>query len=221
MASAQRQSRLLWLLRCSAALLIVKVTGSILANYGDYFPPDFTSSFLEGREDRFWGTYCLFFYVHILASPLVLLSGLILFVERIRMRHAKLHRYLGRIHVLTILVCVVPSGMVMSADSFAGWRAGLSFFVLSVLTGMCGVLGALQACRRRFDSHRRWMVRCYVLLCSAVVLRVLSGAATVVGYEDPETAYVVAAWASWIVPAAICEIVLARKALGSDRQRVA
>jgi len=178
---------------------------------GDYFPPDFTSLFLEGRENRFWGTYCVFFYIHILTSPLVLLSGLILPFERIRMRHGKLHRNLGRIHVFTILICLVPSGMAMSAEAFAGWRAGLSFFVLSLLTGTCAVLGVLQARRRWFDSHRRWMVRCYVLLCSAVVLRMISGAASVIGFEDPETAYCVAAWTSWIVPVAICEIVLARK----------
>jgi uncharacterized membrane protein len=220
LATAQRQSRLLWLLRWMAVLLIVKVTGSILANYRDYFPPDFASLFLEGRENRFWGTYSVFFYIHILASPLVLVSGLILFFERIRMSHGRLHRSLGRIHVFTILVFVIPSAMVMSADAFAGWRAGLSFFVLSLLTGTFAVLGVLQARRRRFASHRRWMFRCYVLLCSAIVLRMISGAASVIGFDDPETAYYLAAWASWIVPIAICEIVLARKSLGFDHRRI-
>jgi hypothetical protein len=51
------------------------------------------------------------------------------------------------------------------------------------------------------------MLRCYVLICSAVVLRVISGAASVVGVPSPEAAYVVAAWSSWLLPLAAYEVV--------------
>jgi hypothetical protein len=50
------------------------------------------------------------------------------------------------------------------------------------------------------------MLRAFVLLCSAVALRLISGAAGLVGVPDPEAAYVIAAWASWLIPLAGFEI---------------
>jgi hypothetical protein len=51
------------------------------------------------------------------------------------------------------------------------------------------------------------MLCCYSLLCSAVALRLISGAAGLVGVASPERAYVVAAWISWVVPLLACELV--------------
>jgi hypothetical protein len=39
-------------LRALAAMLIVKVTVSVLAEYRFYWPPDFESDFLRGRRGR-------------------------------------------------------------------------------------------------------------------------------------------------------------------------
>ena len=50
------------------------------------------------------------------------------------------------------------------------------------------------------------MLRSYVLICSAVALRLISGAAGLVGMPSPEGAYIVAAWSSWLVPLAAYEI---------------
>jgi hypothetical protein len=46
---------LLTALRWLAAALVLRVLGTILANYPDYFPPRFDSLFLEGREATFAG----------------------------------------------------------------------------------------------------------------------------------------------------------------------
>ncbi|MCX7410198.1 MAG: DUF2306 domain-containing protein [Planctomycetales bacterium] len=84
--------------------------------------------------------------------------------------------------------------------------ARISFAILSVLTGTTVALGWRAAAQRRFQVHRRWMSRCFVLLCSAVVLRLVVGLATVVGVQsmwfDP-----VVSWASWLVPLAALELV--------------
>jgi hypothetical protein len=97
--------------------------------------------------------------------------------------------------------------VVMSRHAFGGWRAGLSFLALSAATAGCAVIGVLYARRRRYERHRRWMLRCYVLICSAVTLRLISGVAGLVGVPSPEGAYIVAAWSSWLLPLAAFEIV--------------
>ena len=95
----------------------------------------------------------------------------------------------------------------MSRHAFGGWPAGLSFLVLSAATAGCAVAGVVHARRHRYDRHRRWMLRSYVLICSAVALRLISGAAGLVGVPSPERAYIVAAWSSWLFPLGAYEIV--------------
>lgn len=201
-----RHRLLLIVLRWLAVGLILRVLVSILANYPDYFPPNFDSLFLQGREATFRGVYRLAFYVHIAAAPLVLVNGLILLNQAFLRRHRGWHRVLGQVQVGVLLLLVLPSSVVMSRHAFGGWPAGLSFLLLSATTAICAIAGVVEARRRRFDRHRRWMMRCFVLLCSAVVLRLVSGAAGLIGVPSPEGAYIVAAWASWLVPLMVVEI---------------
>jgi uncharacterized membrane protein len=194
-------------LRWLAAMLILRVLAAILANYPDYFPPNFNSLFLQGRETMFGGAYRAAFYMHILSAPLVLFNGLILLSEYVRRRHRGWHRWLGRVQVAVLLLFVLPSSVVMSQRAFGGWPAGLSFLLLSVATASCAIVGVVHACRRSYEQHRRWMLRSYVLICSAVALRLISGTAGLVGVSSPEYAYIFAAWSSWLFPLAACEIV--------------
>jgi hypothetical protein len=199
-------STLTMALRWLAVALILRVLVAILANYPDYFPPNFDSLFLQGRERTFNGEYPVAFYIHIFSGPIVLFNGLILLSEYVRRRFGRLHRWLGRVQVAVLLLFVLPSSAVMSRHAFGGWPAGLSFLLLAAATAICAVVGTVYAWRRRFDLHRRWMLRCFVLLCSAVVLRLISGAAGLLGVQNPEEAYIVAAWTSWTLPLAAFEI---------------
>jgi uncharacterized membrane protein len=203
----ERYGILTTVLRWLAVVLILRVLVTIVANYPDYFPPDFDSLFLQGREATFAGTYRVAFYVHIFTAPVVLFNGLILLNEYVRRRHRGLHRVLGRVQVVVLLLLVLPSSVVMSQHAFGGWPAGLSFLLLSVATAGCVLVGVVHARRRRYNLHRVWMIRSYVLICSAVALRLISGAAGLVGVPSPEGAYIVAAWSSWLFPLAAHELV--------------
>ncbi len=201
-----RHSILPTILRWLAVVLILRVLASILANYPDYVPPRFDSLFLQGREATFKGAYRTAFYVHILSGPLVLFNGLILLSEYVRRRHNVWHRWLGRIQVMVLLFFLLPSSVVMSRQAFGGWPATMSFLLLSAATATCAIVGVVYARLRRFDRHRRWMLRCYVLICSAVVLRLISGTAGLIGVPSPEHAYIFAAWSSWLLPLAAYEV---------------
>lgn len=205
MSTAVRYRVLTTVLRWLAVALVLRVLAAILSNYPDYFPPDFGSLFLQGREATFTGVYPAAFYVHIFSGPVVLVNGLVLLSDTVRERCRGLHRWLGRIQVAVLLLLVLPTGVVMSRHAFGGWPAGLSFLLLSVATAVCAIAGVVHARRRQFARHRRWMVRSYVLICSAVALRLISGTAGLVEVSNPEEAYVVAAWASWLVPLAAYE----------------
>ncbi|HEX2476616.1 MAG TPA: DUF2306 domain-containing protein, partial [Lacipirellulaceae bacterium] len=200
-----RAARLLRMLRLLACVLILKVTLSVVLGYRDYFPPNFASDFLRGREAYFFGAYQWAFYLHIASGPISLLLGLLLFSEQFRTRYRKWHRLLGKIQVIIVLLILVPSGLWMARYAETGTVAAAGFSMLSVATGVCVVLGWRMAVQKRFTEHRRWMSRCFLMLCSAVVLRLFGGLVTVIGVQATGS-YPLAAWASWLVPLAVFEL---------------
>src|SRR5262249_25814767 len=155
----------------------------------------FNSDFLHGREEYFFGSYRWSFYPHILAGPLALVAGLVLVSDRFRLRFPIYHRYLGRVQVLNVLFVVAPSGLWMAGRAAAGPVAAAGFAVLALLTGWTIAMGWRAAVRRQFAVHRRWMWRCFLLLCSTVILRLAGGLATVTGAGAPWLDALVA-WAS-------------------------
>jgi len=185
-----------------ACLLVCKTTLVVLLTFPDYFPPNFRSDFLSGRNAYFFGPYQWAFYAHILSGPFVLINGLILIGDPVRRRFPRWHRRLGKIQVASVLFLVAPSGLWMAWYAATGAVAAVGFVTLAVVTAICAAKGWRAAIHRRFGEHRRWMLRCYVLLCSAVVLRVIGGLSDVLGVEG---IYPYAAWLSWLLPLFVLE----------------
>lgn len=203
---ATRRQRLAYWAYVAAALLVVRVTISVVMGYVDYFPLNFYSEFLTGRQDYFFGPYQIAFWIHIVFSPLVIFSSLWLLSGTMRRRYPPVHRWLGRVHVLVVLSLVAPTGLWMSFYAVTGVWAGSAFALSSIATFVCALMGWRCAVARRFAAHQVWMIRCFLLLCSAIVLRVLSGTATVLQSEEIMT-YPVFAWISAVVPVTIYEVV--------------
>ena len=86
-----------------------------------------------------------------------------------------------------------------------GIVAGAGFSALAIATGVSAAFGWRSAVQKRFADHSRWMWRCFLLLCSAVIIRLVGGLATVTGI-GVDWSYPLAAWLSWLVPLAIYEI---------------
>ncbi len=193
-----------------AALLVVKITLSVVLGYRDYFPPNFRADFLAGRRGYFFGPYQWAFYAHIATGPVALLLGLLLVSERFRRRWPEWHRSLGKTQIGLVTLAVAPSGMWLAWYAQTGRVAGLGFFLLALASGGCALLGWRSAVRRRFADHQRWMWRCFLLLCSAVVLRLVGGFATVTGI-GAEWMYPLAAWVSWLGPLGAFEMVEAAR----------
>jgi hypothetical protein len=189
-----------------ASLLIVKVAIGVALGYGDYFPPNFRADFLLGRASYFFGAYSWAFYAHIFAGPVTLLLGLLLLSERFRVRWPRWHRRLGKLQIALVALVLAPSGAWMAWYAQSGMVAGAGFFTLAVAAGASALLGWRAAVRRQFAAHRRWMWRCFLLLCSAVTIRLVGGLTVVTGFDEGWI-YPATAWVSWIVPLAAFEAV--------------
>lgn len=196
---------------CLAVMLFFKVLFSILSEYRWYFPANFDASrFLIGREPIFHGLYRVAFYTHIIVSPVAIALGLFLVSSGGRSRFGKLHRGLGRVQILLVVLFVAPSGLVMSTQAFSGPIAAWGFAVLAILTAATAWLTMYYACVRQFARHRQWAVRGFVLLCSPLLLRLIAGAGTVLEVEwslyGPLNA-----WLSWLVPLMVLEVWVCRR----------
>jgi Predicted membrane protein (DUF2306) len=154
--STVRSTRLQRVLTLLAGLLIFKVTIAVMLGYRNYFPPNFNSDFLRGREHYFSGSYQWAFYTHIASGPVCLILGTILISEQFRLRLPRWHRALGRIQIACILLLVVPSGLWMAHYAAAGAIAAIGFTFLAIMTGACAALGWRAAVQRRSGCWAGW-----------------------------------------------------------------
>lgn len=186
-------------------LVSAKVFLSILYQYRWYFPPDFDASpFLAGRRFTFTGLYRGAFYVHLVAGPLALIFGTFLMTTGGRAGWNRLHRAIGKTQLLVVWGSVVPSGLIMSMQAYGGTVSQTGFVVQSVLTGLTILYAAILARGGNVASHRRWATRCYILLWSPLLLRVVAGLMIVSNFES-EWTYRLNAWLSWLLPLAVYE----------------
>jgi uncharacterized membrane protein len=138
--------------------------------------------------------------VHLVAGPASLVLGAILLMsDRLRRTAPTWHRRLGRVQGVVVLLLVAPSGLWMAFYAEGGPIAGLGLGLLAVLTAGCMALGVRAAVLRHFADHRRWMSRAFILLCSAVAIRIIGGLATVAAFDRPWL-YPLSIWMSWLVP---------------------
>lgn len=192
--------------------LVIKILASILSEYRWYFPADFDQSFfLANREAYFDGWYGIAFYIHIITGPITIILAFVLMITAKRNHPGSIHRWMGRSLGLLVVFALTPSGLVMATRAFTGTLAGVGFALLSIGTCLCTVAAAYHARNRQFMNHQRWATRCFILLCSPLLLRLMSGAAIVANIED-EWTYQAAAWLSWLGPLLIYEVFLKAQA---------
>lgn len=188
----------------AGSALSAKVWVAVLAEYRNYFPANFESDFLIGREEVFDRVYQAAFYSHILVGPFAIIIGGALLHTGLHHRYPSLHRRMGRLQAGLVVLILVPSGLVMAWDAHTGAVAGWGFALQAVSTGACLIVAIGHAMKQRFDLHQRWAIRCLLLLISPFLLRLMIGV-SIVGDFQTDGFYQFTAWASWIMPLAIYE----------------
>jgi uncharacterized membrane protein len=148
--------------------------------------------------------------VHAGGAATALLVGMFQFLPAVR-RRKPLHRWLGRVYATG---CIVggAAGLVMSFGTTAGTFAGVGFGLLAV----CWIYATAQAWRfaraRRFEDHRRWMIRSFAMTFAAVTLRLYLPLGEVLGMSFMEI-YRLTAWISWIPNLVLVEVWMRRTEL--------
>ena len=110
-----------------------------------------------------------FLIPHTLAGILALLIGPINFSSRIRERHLKLHRILGRVYVTSVFVGAA------TGVALAWGRPGLPGTSMQAAAWVvCTTSALITARNRQIIQHRQWMARSYAVTFTFVSSRVLN-----------------------------------------------
>ncbi len=195
-------------LRFAVGAVVLLVGWLILTPYEYYVPPDFGRGFLRNKGDFFYSSgYFLGFYAHIGRRS-----------DRTGMWHsanepfgprplAQAHRFLGKVYIALVLCLAAPGGVIMAMRAYGGASSVICFALIGVLAWVFTMLAWRMARLRRFAAHGRWMGRSYLMICSAVMLRLIHYLLQPLGL-DPRLAYQAAAWLSWVPALLVFEVAI-------------
>lgn len=147
----------------------------------------------ELLADVFWNTA---FYTHICVGGLALLVGWIQFSKKLRVKNPKLHRNIGKVYVIAVLL----SG---TAGLYIGWHATggiwaiLGFMSLAVVWLSTTTAAFLAIKKGAVLRHQNLMIYSYAACFGAVTLRIWLPTLTALmgGFYE---AYPTVAWVAWV-----------------------
>lgn len=176
-----------------------------------YFAFDDHTAFLRIKQsvinNSVWKTA---FYVHVLTSCFSIIAGFTQFSKQIQRKNATLHRGIGKMYVVVVLLLSGPSGFVMALYANGGILSQVAFTILSVLWMYCTYKAFDAARNRDFIDHEKFMIRSFALTLSAITLRAWKYILVLTFRPPPMDAYMIVAWLGWVPNLIIAEIIVSR-----------
>lgn len=150
------------------------------------------SKSVELLNDNLWN---IAFYGHITMGGLSLLIGWLQFSNKLRIKKTELHRMLGKIYVISVLISGV-CGLYIALNATGGIISILGFFILGLIWITTTLIGFRSIKKRNIRLQENFMIFSYAACFAAVTLRVwLPLLTTAIG--EFITAYRIVAWLCW------------------------
>jgi Predicted membrane protein (DUF2306) len=139
----------------------------------------------------------MMFYTHISLGGLALLVGWTQFVPRWRREYLSLHRRLGKVYLLSVLLSGMAGGYI-AFFATGGWIAQSGFMSLA-LVWLGSTLVAYFAIKKgQVQLHQRWMIYSFAACFAAVTLRIWLPLLVTAHQGSFIPAYRLVAWLCWV-----------------------
>ncbi|MUT65585.1 DUF2306 domain-containing protein [Paenibacillus sp. NEAU-GSW1] len=160
-------------------------------------------------------------WAHALSAGTALLIGWLQFVKKLRVRSPRLHRIIGYIYSLMIIIGAV-TGFYLAFYADGGWIASAGFAGLAVSWLFTLYHGLFQIIvKRDHAAHRRWMTYNYALTCAAIMLRIYIPLGLLLfGIIDTNETFDVIAWICWVPNLLAARLFLGAKPKNKARHSV-
>ena len=153
--------------------------------------------------------------VHLMFAVLIIVGGSLQVMTGVHRRFPRFHRINGRIYLVSAFVMSL-GGLIMvwTRGTVGGPPQALAITINALLIMGCAIMTVRDALGRRFEAHRRWALRLFLVISGVWFFRIgLMFWITVnrgpIGF-DPHTfrgpALVVLAFAQYLVPLAVLEL---------------
>ncbi|WP_051669706.1 DUF2306 domain-containing protein [Bryobacter aggregatus] len=168
--------------------------------------------------------------LHLFLAILIILSGALQLIPQVRKYAPSLHRWNGRIYLLTaFLISIGGLFMVWVRGSVGDLSQHVSISINALLIMTCAAFALHYARARQFGAHRRWALRLFLVAAGVWFFRIglmlwLFVNKGPVGFdpqrfEGPFLTFL--AFAQYLLPLAILELYLRAKDRGGPGSRLA
>lgn len=174
----------------------------------------------DGYGEYYWSRrYWLL--VHASLGIVATVSGALQFSARLRARHLRLHRVVGRTYLIAVALSALSAYVLaFTSQISASYQWGLVLGASAWLVTGAMAFAAIRA--RRVREHRAWMVRCYTVTFFFITFFAAYDLAQSAGWTDLATLAGPLVFGCLLVPLVAVEIVLrARGLAGGPTPRVA
>ena len=207
--------RLLWALATLLSTFVVLVASAYLR---------FDPALYFDEQRAVYLAHQVPLYLHVTGAMLALATAPWQLSRTLRRRVPRVHRVLGRLFGLGVLVGGV-GGLLLAPTAFGGPVARAGFATLAAVWLATTVLGVSAARRRDLTTHRRWMVRAVALTFAAVTLRLYLAAwagldAAGLAPGTFAQAYAAIAWLAWLPNLAVAWALTRDRPGGRDDVRL-
>ena len=201
------------------AFLAIGVAIAAIAPYATFNPANFNNATARFATESALRYASLF--VHAFSGGIALILGPFQFLSRLRQRRPNLHRWMGRIYLLGILLGGL-SAFLIAPGMISGLVGEFGLISLAILWLWTGFMTYTNIRAGNVEIHREWMIRNYALTFAAATLRLWLG--TLIATQIPflETKYAgnfdalfvevyrVVMWISWVPNLVIAEMIVQR-----------
>tara|TARA_R110001592_G_scaffold38401_1_gene126610 strand:- start:5748 stop:6386 length:639 start_codon:yes stop_codon:yes gene_type:complete len=140
--------------------------------------------------------YMVCFYLHISFGGIALLIGWLQFSKKLRTTYLNLHRWIGKIYVLSVLISGIP-GFYIAMHASGGLSPKLGFSIGAVVWVVTTIVGFTTIRKGNVKAHKQLMMYSYAGTFGAVTLRIWLPLLIVLLGSFNE-AYQIVAWLSWV-----------------------
>lgn len=178
-----------------------------------YFSFDSDVAFLQIKQTEVNSipAYLFIFYIHVCTAIFCLLSGFTQFNPKILSNRIVIHRTIGKLYVLIVLLFAAPSGFFIGLYANGGFYAKLSFTSLAILWFYFTAKAFLAIRINNINSHKIYMLRSFALTFSAITLRLWKVILVYLFHPAPMDVYQLIAWLGWVPNLLVIEYYIFKK----------
>jgi hypothetical protein len=150
---------------------------------------------------------------HITAGGGALVLGPLGFWNRLRIRYVKVHRWVGVMYLLAILVSS-GTAMVLSFTTAyeVNWAYAFSLQVWVSVWIISTIIAYRAALQKKFVLHKEWMTRSYIVTLAFIVSGLTLKYLLSVGFGSFQDISPSLFWMGWSVPLFVYQVILGLKA---------